>query len=139
MKQSRNLLAVIAGQSSVVAILVLVLALSIAGAPMLQQKQVVAQNLGSEVAITKAYALTEAVLANADGKHSLDTFNSAFSARHFPGALDQNAAAPTDVAAASAIAAAAREQRTFRTSISRTWPDRRICSMPSPIAPAAHC
>ena len=46
MKQSRNLLSVIAGQSSVVAILVLVLALSIAGAPLLQQKQVVAQNLG---------------------------------------------------------------------------------------------
>src|SRR5688572_9529060 len=100
MKQSRNLLAVIAGQSSVVAILVLVLVLSIAGAPLLQQKQVVAQNLGSEVAIAKAHALTEAVLANAAGKHSLDTFNPAFSARHFPGALDQNAAAPTDAAAA---------------------------------------
>ena len=64
MKQSRNLLAVIAGQSSVVAILVLVLVLSIAGAPLLQQKQVVAQNLGSEVAIAKG-SMTQKALDTA--------------------------------------------------------------------------
>ncbi len=103
MKQSRNLLAVIAGQSSVVAILVLVLALSIAGAPILQQKQVVAQNIGSELAVTKAYALTEALLANADGKRSLDTFNAAFNARHFPGSLREDGVTPADLAAARAI------------------------------------
>lgn len=103
MKQSRNLLAVIAGQSSVVAILVLVLALSIAGAPILQQKQVVAQSIGSEVAVTKAYALTEALLAHADGKRSLDTFNAAFNARHFPGSLQESGATPADLAAARAI------------------------------------
>ncbi|MET0534351.1 MAG: response regulator [Steroidobacter sp.] len=102
MKQSKHLLAVIAGQSSVVAILVLVLALSIAGAPLLQQKQVMAQNIGAEVAITKAYALTEALLANASGK-SLDTFNPAFNARHFPGALDADAETPKDAIAAAAV------------------------------------
>lgn len=102
MKQSRNLLAVIAGQSSVVAILVLVLALSIFGAPILQQKKLVAQNIGAEVAITKAYALSEAVLANADGHRSLDTFTPAFSARHFPGALLPGKSAPMDENAAAA-------------------------------------
>ncbi len=105
MKQSTNLLAVIAGQSSVVAILVLVLVLSIAGAPLLQQKQVVAQNIGAEVAITKAYALTEALLTRRAPDQSLDTFNQAFSARHFPGALSGGQAAPTDKVASDAIAA----------------------------------
>jgi two-component system, sensor histidine kinase and response regulator len=42
MKQSRNLLAVIVGHSSIVAILVLVLTLFIAGVPLLPQKQMVA-------------------------------------------------------------------------------------------------
>jgi PAS domain S-box-containing protein len=105
MKQSRNLLAVIAGQSSVVAILVLVLILSIAGAPFLQQKQVVARNIGAEVAITKAHALTEALLSHRDRVESLDTFNQAFSARHFPGVLDANQSEPDDQIAAKAIAA----------------------------------
>ena len=70
-KQSRNLLAVIAGQSSVVAILVLVLVLSIAGAPFLQQKQVVAQNIGAEVAVTKAYTLN-GVAATAGAKAAIE-------------------------------------------------------------------
>ncbi|HEY0683688.1 MAG TPA: response regulator [Steroidobacter sp.] len=105
MKQSRNLLAVIAGQSSVVAILVLVLVLSIAGAPFLQQKQVVAKNIGAEVAVTKAYALTEALLAHRAPGQTLDTFNPAFNARHFPGALSKGQAAPADAVAADAIAA----------------------------------
>ncbi|HEY5759532.1 MAG TPA: response regulator [Steroidobacter sp.] len=87
MKQSRNLLAVIAGQSSVVAILVLVLILAVAGAPLLQQKKVVAENISTEVAITKAYALSEALLSHAVPGQSLDTFNQAFTARHFPGVL----------------------------------------------------
>ena len=87
MKQSRNLLAVIAGQSSVVAILVLVLVLAVAGAPLLQQKKVVAENIGTEVAINKAYALSEALLSHAVPRQSLDTFNQAFTARHFAGVL----------------------------------------------------
>jgi two-component system, sensor histidine kinase and response regulator len=103
MKQSKHLLAVIAGQSSVVAILVLVLTLAVAGAPILQQKQVMAQNIGAEVGITKAYALSEALLANA-GDEPVDTFNSAFDARHFPGALAAGTELPKDMTAAAAIA-----------------------------------
>ncbi|MBL8269309.1 response regulator [Steroidobacter sp.] len=104
MKQSRNLLAVIAGQSSVVAILVLVLVLSVAGAPFLQQKQVAAQNIGSEVAITKAYALSEALLAHRDQAQALDTFTQAFNARHFPGVLNGTQAEPNDSIGAAAVA-----------------------------------
>ena len=102
MNQSKHLLAVIAGQSSVVAILVLVLTLAVAGAPILQQKQVMAQNIGAEVAVTKAYALSEALLANAGAK-PLDTFTPAFNARHFPGALDAQVELPQDVTAYAAI------------------------------------
>jgi PAS domain S-box-containing protein len=104
-KQSRNLLAVIAGQSSAVAILVLVLVLSIAGAPFLQQKKVVAQNLGAEVAITKAYALSEALLAHRGPDRSLDTFNQAFSALHLRDVLDSDSAQLDDPIAADALQA----------------------------------
>jgi two-component system sensor histidine kinase/response regulator len=105
MKQSRNLLAVIAGQSSVVAILVLVLILAVAGAPLLQQKKVVAENISSEVATNKAYALSEALLSHAVPGQSLDTFNQVFTARHFPGALSGEEADLNDQIAAQAIAA----------------------------------
>src|ERR1044072_5353461 len=102
MKQSKHLLAVIAGQSSVVAILVLVLTLAVAGAPILQQKQVMAQSIGTEVAVAKAYALSEALLANQSAK-PLDTFSSASNARHYPGALDPGARLPEEPTAATAI------------------------------------
>lgn len=93
---SKNLLGVIAGQASIVAILMLVLLLSIVGAPLLQQKKVVAQRLGADVAITKAFALTEALLAGEQNRESLDTDGSSFSASHLqhalaPGATDQPA------------------------------------------------
>ena len=103
---SKNLLGVIAGQASIVAILTLVLLLSIVGAPLLQQKKVVAQRLGADVAITKAFALTEALLAGEQNRASLDTDGSSFSASHLqhalaPGATDQSAGTQ----AASAVAA----------------------------------
>ncbi|MGH8178112.1 MAG: response regulator [Steroidobacter sp.] len=88
---SRNLLGVVAGQASIVAILMLILVMSIAGAPLLQQKKIVAQRIGAEVAMTKAFALSEAILADADGKRSLDVYSAAFSARHLPQALTQAA------------------------------------------------
>lgn len=105
MKQSRNLLAVIAGQSSVVAILVMVLILAVAGAPLLQQKKVVAENISSEVAITKAYALSEALLSHAVPGQSLDTFNQAFTALHFTGALSGEQPEAKDEIASQAITA----------------------------------
>ena len=63
MTKSRNLLGVLAGQASLVAILALVLVLSIVGAPMLQQKKAVATKIGGEVAIAKAQAISEAMLS----------------------------------------------------------------------------
>ena len=89
---SKNLLGVIAGQASIVAILVLILLLSIVGAPLLQQKKVVAQRLGADVAVTKAFAISEAILAGEAGRESLDTHASSFSASHL-----QHALAPSGV------------------------------------------
>jgi len=106
LKVSKNLLGVIAGQASIVAILVLVLLLSIVGAPLLQQKKIVAQRLGADVAVTKAFAITEAIMAGDAGRQTLDTYASSFSASHLQHALAANAAAqPVGTQAASAAAA----------------------------------
>ena len=111
LKMSKNLLGVIAGQASIVAILVLVLLLSIVGAPLLQQKKVVAQRIGADVAVTKAYAITEAILAGEAGRESLDTYASSFSASHLQHALAPNAAhQPAGTPAAGAVACAARQR-----------------------------
>jgi hypothetical protein len=91
LKMAKNLLGVIAGQASIVTILMLVLLLSIVGAPILQQKKVVAQNLGADVAITKAFAVSEAILAGQTGRESLDTFAASFSASHLQHALAADA------------------------------------------------
>ena len=103
---SKNLLGVIAGQASIVAILMLVLLLSIVGAPLLQQKKVVAQRLGADVALTKAFAISEALLAGEAGRETLDTYASSFSASHLQHALAPNAVEqPAGTHAASAAAA----------------------------------
>ncbi len=82
----RTVLEVLAGHASIAAILVLVLLLSIAGAPMLQQKEVVAKHIGGDVAIAKAHAVAEALLASADPS-VLDSRQPSFTAQHFPHAL----------------------------------------------------
>src|SRR5688572_247426 len=106
LQMSKNLLGIIAGQASIVTILVLVLLLSIVGAPLLQQKKVVAQRLGADVAVTKAFAITEAILSGEDGRESLDTYASSFSAIHLQHALAANAVThPVGTHAASATAA----------------------------------
>ena len=103
---SKNLLGVIAGQASIVAILMLVLLLSIVGAPLLQQKKVVAQQLGADVAVTKAFAISEAILAGEGGRESLDTYASSFSASHLQHALAPSAVKqPAGTQAARAAAA----------------------------------
>jgi two-component system, sensor histidine kinase and response regulator len=94
--QSRNLLAIVAGQSSIFAVLTLILVVSIAGAPLLQQKKVVAQHIGADVAMMKAYALSEAILADFDGDRSLDRSSSAFVATHVRNALAPQAAPAPD-------------------------------------------
>src|SRR6185503_4885145 len=91
LKMSKNLLGILAGQASIVAILVLILLLSIVGAPLLQQKKVVAQHLGADVAVTKAFAISEAILAGEAGRESLDTYASSFSASHLQHALAPDA------------------------------------------------
>ena len=106
LKMSKNLLGVIAGQASIVAILVLILLLSIVGAPLLQQKKVVAQRLGADVAVTKAFAITEAILSGRESGESLDTYASSFSASHLQHALAPNAQ-PQRPGTQAALAAAA--------------------------------
>ena len=86
MKSSRNLLGVVAGQAAVVAILVLVLVLAIAGAPLLQQKRIVAEHIGADVAAAKALALSEALLSDpARAPHKVDS--ESFQARRVPGVV----------------------------------------------------
>jgi two-component system sensor histidine kinase/response regulator len=106
LKMSKNLLGMLAGQASIVTILVLVLLLSIVGAPLLQQKKVVAQRLGADVAVTKAFAVTEAILSGEEGRETLDTYASSFSASHLQHALAPDAIAqPAGTHAASAARA----------------------------------
>jgi two-component system sensor histidine kinase/response regulator len=109
LKMAKNLLGVIAGQASIVTILMLVLLLSIVGAPILQQKKVVAQNLGADVAITKAFAVSEAILAGQTGRESLDTFAASFSASHLQHALAADAMNQPAGTHAALAAAALRE------------------------------
>lgn len=96
--KSTGVLRVLAGQASIVVALVLVLFLSIAGAPILQQKKIVAQRIGADVAVSKAYAISEAILAGADGKHIGDTHGKSFTARHLPQALIHHDDAKTGAA-----------------------------------------
>src|SRR5678815_2893853 len=108
LKMSKNLLGILAGQASIVTILVLVLLLSIVGAPLLQQKKVVAQRLGADVAVTKAFAIAEAILSGEQGRESLDTYASSFSASHLQHALAPNAIAQPDGTHAASAAQALR-------------------------------
>ena len=64
----------------------LTLVLSILGAPLLQQNKVTALRIGADVAVSKAYSLSEAILADPD-QRSLDRYTSSFRAIHTPGVL----------------------------------------------------
>jgi PAS domain S-box-containing protein len=100
--KSRGVIEVLAGQASVMAILVLVLFVSIAGTPLLLQKKVVAQRIGTDVAISKAYSISEALLS--DGmQRNLDKDERSFSSRHLQHALT----APVATNAADPFLAAA--------------------------------
>ncbi|MFL6551350.1 MAG: response regulator, partial [Povalibacter sp.] len=83
----RTVLEVLAGHASIAAILVLVLLLSIAGAPLLQQQEAIAKHIGGDVAISKAHAVAEALLASPDSR-VLESQQPSFTASHFPGALN---------------------------------------------------
>ncbi|HMN44030.1 MAG TPA: response regulator [Povalibacter sp.] len=96
--KSRGVLEVLAGQASIVAILVLVLFLSIAATPLLLQKKVVAQRIGADVAIAKAFAISEALLVDPQNAASLTHSERSFASRHFPGALTDGGMAEGDFA-----------------------------------------
>jgi two-component system sensor histidine kinase/response regulator len=87
--KSHSLIRILAGQASIVAILLLVLVLSIAGAPLLQQKKVVALHAGANVSIAKAQAIAEALLAQNTGDRLLDVSRESFTARHLRHALSE--------------------------------------------------
>src|SRR5687767_8521997 len=91
--KSQALIRILAGQASVVAILLLVLVLSIAGAPLLQQKKVVAMHAGADVSIAKAQAIAEVLLAQNAGDRLLDVSGESFTARHLRHALSEPSAA----------------------------------------------
>ncbi len=85
--KAKDVIAVLAGQASIVALLVLVLVLSLASAPLLQQKKVVADRMGAEFALAKAEALAEALLASRRPQRNLTHHGTHYSARHFQRAL----------------------------------------------------
>ena len=85
--KAKDVVAILAGQASIVAILVLVLVLSLAGAPLLQQKKIVAERIGADFALTKAEAIAEALLRpNTDSRY-LDHRGERYTARHLKRAL----------------------------------------------------
>jgi signal transduction histidine kinase/DNA-binding response OmpR family regulator len=86
--RSKCLLELIAGHTAVFAILLLVLLLSIVGAPLLQQKKVAALRMGADIAITKAYAVSEALLAGVEQGVAADADTRSFIARHYRTALN---------------------------------------------------
>ena len=83
----KGLLELIAGHTAIFAILLLVLLLSIVGAPLLQQKKVAAIRMGADIAITKAYAISEALLNGTDQGVSADANTRSFISRHYKAAL----------------------------------------------------
>jgi signal transduction histidine kinase/DNA-binding response OmpR family regulator len=92
--RSKGLLELIAGHAAVFAILLLVLLLSLAGAPLLQQKKAAAINMGADIAITKAYAISEALLTTVEQGGVADADTRSFIARHYQAALTSGGRVP---------------------------------------------
>src|SRR5262245_25394640 len=104
--RSKGLLELIAGHAAVLAILLMVLLLSVVGAPLLQQKKVAALRMGADVAITKAYAISEALLAGVEQGAEADANTRSFVARHYRDALNPGGSVPpADILSPEALAA----------------------------------
>jgi PAS domain S-box-containing protein len=84
---SKNVLGVLAGQASLVAILMLVLVIAIFGAPQLQEKKVVAEKIGAEIAISKAETIAQTLLSQNESSTLRDYRSSAYASRHLNHAL----------------------------------------------------
>jgi PAS domain S-box-containing protein len=84
----RGVIRNLAGHGSIVAILLLVLVIAIAGAPQLQQKQVAATRIGTEMAVARAEAIADALLTHDGDGTSLTSQTPSYRAQHLPGALN---------------------------------------------------
>jgi PAS domain S-box-containing protein len=85
--KAKGVIAVLAGQASIVAILVLVLVLSLAGAPLLQQKKIVAERMGADFALAKAEAIAEALMSTNPSQRNLNQHQQSYYAHHLKNAL----------------------------------------------------
>src|SRR5688572_1032865 len=83
---AKGVIRILAGPASIIAILMLVLLLSLAGAELLSDKKTVARQIGGDVAVAKARAVAEAILVD-DHTGALDSKGATFSARRYPHAL----------------------------------------------------
>jgi PAS domain S-box-containing protein len=92
---------VLAGPASITAILMLVLVLSLAGAELLSSKKQIALRIGTDVALAKANALAEAVLAGT----AVDVEGTTFVARRVPLSDDASPIDESDEFATAARAA----------------------------------
>jgi PAS domain S-box-containing protein len=98
--KAKAVIAVLAGQASIVAILLLVLVLSLGSAPRLQQGKASAQQLTHDLALTKAEAVAQALLSE-PASRDLTRRTAAFNAVHLANALATEARTdvPNDFAA----------------------------------------
>ena len=82
--RAKGIVAILAGQASIVAILAIMLALALASTPLLREHKATVEHVSTELAVAKAEALAEALLATgADRAHRGETFI----ARRLHGAL----------------------------------------------------
>jgi PAS domain S-box-containing protein len=84
---SKNVLGVLAGQASIVSILMLVLVIAIFGAPRLQENQVAAEKIGTEMAISKAETIAQTLLSQSENGAVRDYRSNVYSSRHLVHAL----------------------------------------------------
>jgi two-component system, sensor histidine kinase and response regulator len=83
---AKGVIRILAGPASIIAILMLVLLLSLAGAELLSNKKSVARQIGSDVAVAKARAVAETILLG-HATDSLELNGSTFNARRYPQVL----------------------------------------------------
>ena len=127
--ESKNLLGVLAGQSSLVAILTLVLVLSIAGAPLLQQKKVI----GAAASAPKSPSRRRTRLARGHPRRRrrctlARSLQRGIHRSHFPGALDTTGArVPADSTRREGREPRYAPPRSALHAIHRPSPGRRIC------------
>ena len=94
----------LAGHGSITAILLLVLAIAIAGAPQLQQKRTAALRIGTDLAVAKAEAIADALLSHSMAGQSLDMEGSSYQAHQVSAARNPPGATHDPFADSPAVA-----------------------------------